>query len=131
MLLDLSVQSRMLVVDDEHSILVGMKRFFQSRGFEVDCAAEREEAEALLSDGHYDCVIADLCLTRARGADGLEVVSFVRNIDPRTRVIVLTAHGSPESEEEARRLGAAAFLRKPMPLDSLASVVGELLSHDA
>ncbi len=118
---------RLLIVDDEQSILVGMKRYFHSRGYQVDCAAEREEAEALLTHVAYSCVIADLCLAEGRGADGLEIVAYAGARQPRTPVVVVTAYGSPAAEAEARRLGAVAFLSKPQSMDRLADLVAGLV----
>jgi DNA-binding response OmpR family regulator len=118
---------RLLIVDDEESILIGIRRFMRSRGYEVDCAREREEAEALVGHIAYDCVIADLCLTSGHGADGFGVLNCVQASAPGTPIVVLTALGSEETEAEARRLGANAFLRKPTPLDDVAAVVARLV----
>ncbi len=117
-----------MIVDDEPSIRVGMKSYFRSRGYAVDCAAEREEAKALLAKVSYSCLIADLCLSSGRGTDGLEVVASARTLQPQIPIVILTAYGSPAVEAEARRLGADAFLSKPQPLDQLASIVGGLVA---
>jgi len=52
---------------------------------------------------------------------------MIRSQNPQTRIIVLTAYGSSEMEDEARRCGADAFLRKPKPLSQVAQVVQGLL----
>ena len=52
---------------------------------------------------------------------------MIRDHNPQTRIIVLTAYGSTEMEDEARRCGADAFLRKPKPLSQVAQVVQGLL----
>ena len=121
------MDTRILIVDDEPSIRVGMRSYFRARGYAVDCAAERVEAEALLAKVPYSCVIADLCLSSGRGPDGLEVVASARSLQPEIPIVILTAYGSPAVEAEARRLGANAFLSKPQSLDELASIVGGLL----
>lgn len=121
------VQTRLLIVDDEQSILVGMRRYFRSLGYDVDCASEREEAEALLNHVRYACVIADLCLTEAHGTDGLGIVAYARTRHPDTPVVVLTAYGSPATELEARRLGAAQYLSKPQSMGRLAEIVQRLV----
>ncbi|HEX3253302.1 MAG TPA: response regulator, partial [Pyrinomonadaceae bacterium] len=51
----------------------------------------------------------------------------IREHNPQTRIIILTAYGSPEVEDEARRCGADAFLRKPKPLSQVAQVVQGLI----
>lgn len=113
----------MLVVDDERAILLAIKSYFSHHGYSVDCAQELEEAEALMANLHYDVVIADLRLTGFHGTEGLEIVRSVRERYPRTRVILLTAYGSPEIEDAAARYGVSSFLQKPQPLAELAQVV--------
>ncbi|HKQ07987.1 MAG TPA: response regulator [Blastocatellia bacterium] len=114
---------RILVVDDEEPILFAIKEYFMMHGYEVDCASEFEEAEALLANIQYSVVIADLRLTGINGAEGIELVAFVRERCPRTQIIILTAYGSLEIEEEAMGRGVDAFLRKPIPLPQLAQIV--------
>lgn len=118
---------RLLVVDDEDPILFAMREYFTTRGYIVDCAREMEEAEAMLLNRPYSAVIADLRLTGSHGAEGLEIVSHVRECCPRTRIVLLTAYGSPDVESEARRRGVDAFLHKPMPLAAVAQIVLGLL----
>jgi CheY-like chemotaxis protein len=121
------MKRRILIVDDEDGALAGMRRYFEHGGYQVDCAREKEEAEALLGHLRYDCVIADLCLTAGRGPDGLEIIEQARCWRPDTPVVVLTAEGSPQVEATAVRLGANAFLHKPIPLGDVASVVARIV----
>jgi two-component system OmpR family response regulator len=114
---------RLLLVDDEQNVLVGMGRKFRAAGFHVDTAAEREEAEALLASETYDGVIVDLSLTGGYGPEGFKVIVCARENCPRARVLVLTASGSAETRSEAFRLGADAFLQKPQPLDEIRRVL--------
>jgi CheY-like chemotaxis protein len=118
---------RILVVDDEESICFSMSEYFSLQGYKVDTANEIDEAEKLIESTPYGVVIQDLRLTTARSPEGLEIIKFIRDVTPQTRVIVLTAYGSVEMEEEARRCGADAFLRKPKPLSQVAQVVQGLL----
>jgi len=119
----------MLVVDDEESILFAISDFFSLRGFIVDCAREVEEAWACLSGNHYGVVIADLRLTGIYGAEGLELVSYIREKSATTRVLLLTAYGSRDIQEEASRRGVDAFLQKPQPLSEVANVVDAILGR--
>jgi two-component system OmpR family response regulator len=118
-------------VDDEEPILFAMQEYFGAFGYQVDCARELEEAEALLTTVEYALVVADLRLTGIYGVEGLELVGYVRQRCPRTRVVLLTAYGSPEIESEARRLGVDAFIYKPKPLPELAQIVFALLGRDS
>ena len=120
-------RKRLLIVDDEQSVLVGMRRFFQASGFDVDVAQEREEAEALLDHGSYDCLIADLFITQGHGPDGLSLVGQTRASAPRTRIVVLTAANDAATQDETMRLGADVFLRKPTALADVVAVVRSLV----
>jgi len=118
---------RLLVVDDEESICFSMSEYFSLQGYKVDTASEIEEAEKLLGATKYRVVIQDLRLTMTSNQDGLNMIKMIRQHNPQTRIVVLTAYGSPELEDEARRNGADAFLRKPKPLSQVAQVVQGLL----
>ena len=118
---------RLLVVDGEESICFSMKEYFTLQGYQVDTARELHEAEELVEATDYEVAIQDLRLGPALRPDGLELIKFIRNQTPRTRIIVLTAYGSAEIEEEAFRDGADAFLRKPKPLSQVAQVIQGLL----
>ena len=117
----------LLVVDDEQSILFSMSEYFSRHGFKVDTASELVEAEKLVESTNYQVVIQDLRLGITRQNDGLEIIKFVHQRSPETRIVVLTSYGSNEIEEEARRSGADAFLRKPKPLSQVAQVIQGLM----
>ena len=115
-----------LIVDDEDPIRFAMSEYFRPQGYEVDCAQEKEEAEALLAHNCYSVAIVDLCLSGTDGTEGLEIVRFMRERCPGTRVVVLTAYGSTEIAREAWRRGVDAFLHKPKRLFEVEKVVSEL-----
>ncbi|HET9768982.1 MAG TPA: response regulator [Thermoanaerobaculia bacterium] len=117
---------RILVVDDADTIRFAFGRHLRSCGFEVDCARELEEAEALALHTDYALVIADLSLTGIDGREGLEMIRFLRRHRPAVRVIVITANGSPAAEEEAYARGAHAFVDKCSPLADIARLAGDL-----
>jgi two-component system response regulator PilR (NtrC family) len=116
-----------LIVDDEESILFAMQEYFTALGYHVDCAQELEDAKTLLARTSYAVAISDLRLTDNAGTEGLALLDYIRQHHPATRVIILTAYGVPETEQEARRRGAEAFLRKRVSLPEVAHVVAGLL----
>ena len=118
---------RVLIVDDEESIRFSMSEYFEHQGYRVDTARDTEEAEKLIESTNYKILIQDLRLGVNRNPDGLEIIKMVHERHPETRIIVLTAYGSAEMEDEARQWGADAFLRKPKPLSQVAQVVQGLL----
>lgn len=117
---------RLLIVDDEEAVRYALTQYFRTAGYLVDCASEPEEAQALVANIQYDAIVSDLRLSRAHGAEGLELVGYVRERCPWTRIVLLTGHGTPELEAEALRQGADRFLLKRQPLAVLAETVMSL-----
>jgi DNA-binding response OmpR family regulator len=122
-------RARILIVDDEELIVIAMRRYFEGMGYTVDAAHELEEAQALLAHRRYDLVIADLRLTGIGGVEGLQIVSDVHQRYADTRVILLSAFGTPEIERESYNRGADAFLHKPKAMMEIASVAMNLLDQ--
>lgn len=119
---------RILIVDDEELIVLAMRRYFEGLGYAVDAAHELEEAQALLAHRNYDLVIADLRLTGIGGVEGLQIVADVHQRSASTRVILLSAFGTPEIERESYNRGADAFLHKPKAMMEIANVAMNLLA---
>ena len=120
---------RILIVDDEELIVVAMTRYFEGLGYRVDSAHELDQAQALLAHRTYDLVIADLRLTGIGGVEGLEIVADVHQRCANTRVILLSAFGTPEIERESYNRGADAFLHKPKAMMEIANVAMNLLDE--
>ena len=120
----------MLIVDDEERILVAVGEYFDFQGYDVACAHDLPEAKALLDGRDYAVVIADLRLTGIDASDGLELVTYARARNAATKILLLTAYGTPDVVAEAYRRGADAFLAKPHPLPDLAQLVIALLTAD-
>ncbi len=95
---------RILVVDDEQSILKALSMGLSSEDFEVDVAADG--TSGILPGGRkeYDILIADLCLP---DMDGLEVIKEIKPHSPEMIPIVITGKGSKES---SIRAGNAIFI---------------------
>jgi len=95
-------------------------------GYEVDIAANGGEAISKARNKKYDLVLTDLKLP---GADGLEVLSEVKEIDPETSVIVMTAYGTVETAVEAMKVGAFDFITKPFDTDRLSLLIKRALEN--
>lgn len=119
-----------LLVDDEEPILFALSDYFAAEGWDVCAARELEEAEALLATRRFEAAIADLRLTGYGGAEGLKILQLIHSRYPKTRVVLLTAYGSPEVEMHARMLGVDCILHKPQPLAFIAGIVTHLVESD-
>ncbi len=105
---------RLLIIDDDAAILQLLRLHFARSGWAVDCATEREEAQALLVNGRYDALIADLRLTEISPSEGLDVIAFARAAHPVARVIAYSGGNAPDLEHAAHELGVSAVVRKPV-----------------
>lgn len=118
---------RLLVVEDEPTVQAAIRKYFTAAGYDVICAGELEEAEALIATSWYDVVIADLRLSWKYAVEGLEILRFIRQHARGTRVVILSAYGSADLQHDVRALGAEAFLQKPAALPDIAATVAKLL----
>ncbi|NJD57301.1 MAG: response regulator [Nitrospirae bacterium] len=110
---------KILIVDDEPTILMTMSHVLSSKESMVITSSRIEEAEEALARYAFDLVIADIRLSGMDGIEGLELLSFVKQSNPRTEVIIMTAYGSEEMREEAYRRGAFYYFEKPIDIPQL------------
>lgn len=118
---------RILVVDDEPTILFALREYLSTCGFVIECAENLETALAKLAAQSFSLVIADLRLTGSGGNEGLTVLAEIRRAHPGTRAILLTAYRTLDIEREARALSVDAVIAKPIALPELAQIVYSLV----
>lgn len=111
---------KVLLVDDEQDFVESLAERVKMRDVESDVALNGEEALERVKEEVPDVMVLDL---RMPGIDGMEVLRRVRKAYPDVQVIILTAHGTDKDEDEARRLGAFEYLRKPVPIDKLVKIM--------
>ncbi len=113
-------QPKVLVVDDEESVVMTIKAILQLDGYNVATTMSGAEARAMVRETEYDLVLTDL---RLEDGDGLDVLKAVRESYPETVTIMLTGYASLESAIQALRAGAYDYLVKPSEVEELRSTV--------
>src|SRR5450631_2438943 len=109
-----------LVVDDDDSMREAIERLLEAAGF---VTAGYASAEALLaggSIGNARCIVSDIKLP---AMSGLELLTELRGLGVLTPVIIITAHDSPSTRNEAKLHGAAAYLAKPFMSRALLAAI--------
>ena len=124
------MSERILVIEDEPMLADALSEFLTNQGYEVHCAAEREQAEALLAHHVYALVITDLALSPL-GLSGVDVLDCIADRATRPKVIVYSGHVDPELTSRLETHGVDVFLQKPQPLEEIAKVAARLLRHVA
>jgi DNA-binding NtrC family response regulator len=117
-------QSHILVVDDEPGMTDLLRRVLSAEGHAVTCARSAEDAAEQLTGDPFDLVITDLVMG---GRGGEHLVRRVKEEQPDTEIIVVTAHASVDSAIEVMKLGAFDYLRKPLLPEELLHTVNRAL----
>lgn len=122
------MSERILVIDDEPMLADALSEYLSNQGYEVHCAGEREQAEALLAHYVYALVITDLALSPL-GLSGVDVLDSIADRATRPKVIVYSGHVDPELTSRLEAHGVDIFLQKPQPLEEIAKAAARLLGH--
>src|SRR5512137_2834987 len=101
---------KILIVDDDVSVLKVLQMRLESEQYAVAAASETREAKKRLEEETFDIALFDLRLAEGSGID---LMKSLRDIDPDLPVIILTAYGTIESAVEAMKEGAYSYLTKP------------------
>lgn len=115
-----------LLVDDDGELLQSLVRAISARisPLLLSGSTTAQGAEDVVRRHRPRVVVLDLCLDERRGAEsGFELLSRCRALDPSSRIIVLTGHGSLDHGVRALTLGAASFIEKPVEPEHLTAVI--------
>jgi len=116
--------SKILVVDDQATVLASFERILSGMGHAVISASQAEAALALLASENPDLVIMDI---RLPGMNGLEAFRRMTASRPRLPVIIITGYGTTESAIEAMKLGAFDYQVKPFDPDEMLRTIDRAL----
>jgi len=105
-----------LVVDDDERLRERLARALVARGLEVKTAGNYDEALQIARESLPELAVVDL---RMPGPSGLELIRALKELDPETRIVVLTGYGSIATTIDAMRLGAVYYLQKPADADDV------------
>ncbi len=115
---------RILLVDDEVAFTDSLSRLLLVRGYDVKAVSSGGEALQVLGQEPFDAVVLDL---KMPGMDGMSTLEEIQQLGLFTQTVILTGHGTEETAQKAREMGAHDFLHKPFDLkDLLASIEGAL-----
>jgi CheY-like chemotaxis protein len=122
-------EKHILVIDDENSVRKIICDNLKLSGFRVSAAVDGNEGLSMIDAARPpDIVITDMIMPNK---SGLEVISEIRRSHPSIRLIAISGGGRMEAVndllEKAKETGADATLSKPLDLDELERIIGELL----
>jgi DNA-binding response OmpR family regulator len=121
---------RVLIVDDEPSIVISLEFLLKREGYTVSVARDGEEGLAAICAQRPDLVVLDVMMPKI---DGFAVLTAVR-ADPdlaATRILMLTAKGREAEQKKGLSLGADAYMAKPFSTHELVAKAKQLLADPA
>ncbi len=119
----MSATTRILLVDDEPTILLGLSHLLRRSGAEVTPCLGRDEAMDAIRKQVFDLALLDVRLSGTEITAGLDLLALLKERSPKTYVIVMTAFGTDEIRREALARGASHYCDKPLNLDHLLGLV--------
>ncbi|HNR93429.1 MAG TPA: sigma-54 dependent transcriptional regulator [Kiritimatiellia bacterium] len=119
--------ARILLVDDEPSILSVLSTLLRAEGYEVVPALGGEKALEELKGKPFDLMISDI---RMSPIDGMQLLKAARKDWPKMAVLMITAYGSVETAVGAMKVGAFDYITKPFKVDELLITVQRALEYN-
>jgi DNA-binding NtrC family response regulator len=120
------VNRRILIIDDDTSMLDTLRAELESRSYDVVVEATPEAALTRLAEGDFSLVLTDINM---RGMSGVDLCQEVASLREETPVIVMTAFASIEAAVASIRAGAYDFVTKPFTVEALVLTVERALKH--
>ncbi len=120
-------KNSILVVDDEDALRTVVSSELESEGYVVATAGDGDEAISILQGKSFDLVLLDIKMPRV---DGFEVLRFIKERYPVTKVIMLTGFADLKNAIESKKLGAEDFVSKPYDLVDLLTTIERVLTSE-
>lgn len=117
----------LLLVDDDVTFCQVLSRALEKRGYAVSVTHNVEQALPLAAASPPEFAVVDL---KMGGASGLVLIQSLHELDPATRIVVLTGYASIATAVEAIKLGATQYLSKPANADEIVAAFGHSATTD-
>ncbi len=123
-----STKAKVLIVDDEESILETLTGILEDEGHEVITASSGEKALMLFNESPPDLVLMDVWMP---GMDGIETLKSIKERNREACVIMISGHSNIDTAVHAIKLGAYDFMEKPLSLEKITLIVRRALEKQS
>lgn len=120
-------QKKILVLDDEPIVCERLKPALEKRGFYVETFVHSQDAIDRISQQKFDVLVTDL---KMRKPDGLDVMDYVRQHSPSTKVVIVTGFATVDTATKALKSGAVDFIAKPFRISQLRDLILKITSDN-
>ena len=115
---------KILIVDDNEDLCTIFKEALEEEGYMIATAADGRQALAEAKKTHFDLIITDKNMPRM---GGIRLVRSIRELDPDTKIVLITGFGGRQSYVKAMELGADEYLSKPLRIGDLKKFVSNII----
>lgn len=119
--------TKVLIVDDDRSILLVLERLLTDKGLSVESADNGKSAAKLLESGKFNVALLDINIP---GKSGLDLLKEAKETGITTAIIIMTAEQSLNNTLEAMKLGAFDYISKPFDLNELEIIIERAMEND-
>jgi DNA-binding response OmpR family regulator len=116
---------RVLIVDDDTSIVELLQQYFESSGYHVEIALHGGDALTLIQHDPPDVVLLDIAMP---GMDGVQVLQRILALEAAPPVIIVTGHEEGTLAARTRAMGAVDYITKPFALARIGQAVDAALA---
>jgi len=113
---------RILIIDDEKSILDLLSVVFKKEGYKVETALSAKAALDFISNDDFDLILTDIKLPQM---SGMKILKHIKDKDPEMPVVMITAYGTIKQAVEALKMGALDYVVKPVNMEELKIIVAQ------
>jgi DNA-binding NtrC family response regulator len=113
---------KILVIDDEKSILDLLSVVFEKEGYKVETSLSATRAVELIGNDDFDMIISDIKMPKM---SGMELLRYVREKRPDIPIVMITAYGTIKQAVEALKAGAMDYIVKPFDVEELKIIVAQ------
>ena len=113
-----------LIVEDDLTFSTMLKTWLGKKGFDVETAGTCAKARKLITSEEFSLILSDL---RLPDQDGMQLLTWMRELDINTPFIMMTSYGEIQNAVTAMKLGATDYVKKPVQPDELLKKINEAL----
>jgi len=117
---------KMIVIDDDQTVLSSCRRIFESEGFDVVITSNPEEGLSLVLDTYFDVILTDWMMPEL---DGMDVITRLDVTSPGSAVVMISGYPSIGRATEAMKRGAMDYVAKPFTPDEIIKTVEEAIKR--
>jgi DNA-binding NtrC family response regulator len=124
----MKTQKKVIILDDEPIVCERLKPALEKSGFYVETFSRSQEAVDRITQQKFDVLVTDLKMHKP---DGLDVMKYVNQHSPSTKVIIVTGFATVDTAREAMKSGAVDFIAKPFRISQLRDLIIKITGDES